>query len=331
MAQLYTNMFSLSQLAASYQQYHNQSGVKGSPQELYEPIEYIMSLGGKHARPVLCLAANDLFGGDMQRALPLAYALELFHNFTLVHDDIMDQAPLRRGKHTVHKEYGMPRAILSGDVMMIYVYEYFKHLPDKAYRKVITVFNQAAIQVCEGQQMDMNFEEREQVGLAEYLQMISYKTAVLLGASLQIGAIAADASEPQQRALYQAGVDTGIAFQIQDDILDSFGDEASFGKAIGGDIRQNKKTYLLVRALELATGDTKAQLLHYLNHEGIDAEEKVTGVKQIYQQLKVVEAAEAVRQEYHQGALEALAGLNLSPAKLEPLVGYINSLFARKI
>ncbi|CAN5252912.1 polyprenyl synthetase family protein [soil metagenome] len=324
-------MASLSQLAAIYQQYHDVSGVKGSPSELYDPVDYIMGLGGKRARPVLCLAASDLFNGDLQQALPLAYATELFHNFTLVHDDIMDQAPLRRGHHTVHKEFGMPRAILSGDVMMIYVYEYFKHLPDKAFRQVISVFNQAAIQVCEGQQLDMNFEQREHVALSEYLQMIKYKTAVLLGASLQIGGIAVGANEHDQQALYKAGVDTGIAFQIQDDILDSFGDEASFGKSIGGDIRQNKKTYLLVRAMELATGDDKVNLEHYLSAEDISPEEKVTGIKQLYNTLHVLEAAEQVRQEYHKSAIAALQSLSVAPEKLEPLVAYINSLFERKV
>lgn len=331
MLQSTISMQSLSQLANTYQQYHDASGVKGSPKELYAPVDYIMGLSGKRARPVLCLAANQMFGGDMQQALPLAYAIELFHNFTLVHDDIMDQAPLRRGKHTVHKEFGMPRAILSGDVMLIYVYEYFKHLPDAAFRQVMEVFNKAAIEVCEGQQMDMNFEERQQVQLNEYLQMISYKTAVLLGASLQIGAIAAGASKHDQEALYKVGVDTGVAFQIQDDILDSFGDEATFGKAIGGDIKQNKKTYLLIRALELATGDDKAKLEHYLNTPDADPEEKVAAVKQIYTNLKVVEAAEAVQQEYHKGALDALHSLSLGKELIAPLEDYINTLLKRKV
>ncbi len=324
-------MLSLSQLADTYQQYHDTSGIKGSPTELYTPVDYIMALSGKRARPVLCLAANQMFGGDIQQALPLAYAIELFHNFTLVHDDIMDQAPLRRGEHTVHKEFGTARAILSGDVMLIYVYEYFKHLPDGQFRQVMEVFNKAAIQVCEGQQMDMNFEERSNVALSEYLQMISYKTAVLLGASLQIGAIAAGASLKDQEAIYKVGVDTGVAFQIQDDILDSFGDEATFGKSIGGDIRQNKKTYLLIRALELATGDDKAKLEHYLNTDGIDPEEKVTAVKQVYTNLKVVAAAEAVQQEYHKGALDALHSLSLSAKQVAPLEDYINTLLKRKV
>lgn len=330
MAQLTYNMASLSQLAAQYQQYHQDSGVKGFPPELYEPVAYIMGLNGKRARPVLCLAACDLFDGDINHALPLAYAVELFHNFTLVHDDIMDQAPLRRGQHTVHKQFGMPRAILSGDVMMIHVYERFKHLPDRAFRQVMDVFNQAAIQVCEGQQLDMNFEGRQQVTLSEYLQMISYKTAVLLGASLQIGGIVAGASESDQKALYKTGVDTGIAFQIQDDILDSFGDE-NFGKSIGGDIRQNKKTFLLVRALELATGDDKTQLEHYLNNDTVDPEEKVAAIKQLYRKLQVTEAAEQLRQEYHNSALEALHGLSVPQERLEPLEDFINSLFERKV
>lgn len=324
-------MLSLPQLADTYQQYHNTAGIKGSPPELYEPVDYIMGLAGKHARPVLCLAACDLFGGDTQKALPLAYALELFHNFTLVHDDIMDQAPLRRGQHTVHKQYSLPQAILSGDLMMIYVYEYFKHLPDGPYRQVISVFNKAAIEVCEGQQLDMNFEQRDTVSLNEYLHMITNKTAVLLGASLQIGAIAAGASEQQQQAIYKVGVDTGVAFQIQDDILDSFGNEATFGKAIGGDIKQNKKTYLLLRALELATGKHKAQLQHYLTDTSPDPEEKVAAVQEIYRDLKVVEEAEKVRQMYHQGALDALYSLNLAPENIQPLESYINSLFERTV
>ncbi len=324
-------MSSLQQLAATYQQYHNTSGIKGAPKELYAPVDYIMALGGKHARPVLCLAACDMLGGDLKQALPLAYALELFHSFTLVHDDIMDEAPLRRGQPTVHKRFSMAQAILSGDVMLIHVYEHFRHLPDGAFRQVMDVFNRTAIQVCEGQQLDMNFERRHDVQLNEYLQMISYKTAVLLGASLQIGAIAAGASEKDQQALYKVGVDTGIAFQIQDDILDSFGDEATFGKSIGGDIRQNKKTYLLIRAKELATGEDKERLEHYLSTLNTDPDEKVAAVKQIYRNLKLVEAAESVRQEYHKGALEALLSVSVGREKTQPLEGYINSLFERRV
>jgi len=226
---------------------------KRDPEELYEPLSYMLELGGKRMRPVLVLLGCEMFSREAERALPQAIAIELFHNFTLIHDDIMDKAPLRRGLPTVHEKYNSNIAILSGDVMLVYAYKNLIQCKKNLIEPVVTLFNQTAVEVCEGQQLDMNFENRNDVSVKEYLKMIKLKTAVLIGCSLQTGAIIGGASAKEAERMYHAGYHLGIAFQLQDDILDSFGDEKKFGKQTGGDIIQNKKTILLIETLNRAS------------------------------------------------------------------------------
>ena len=221
-----------------------------TPPTLYDPCRYILQNGGKRIRPVLCLMASELFGEISEDAWHGAFGIELFHNFTLIHDDIMDKAPLRRGKPTVHEKYGESTALLSGDVMLVMAYDYLGRIDAAHLKPVLDLFNKTAREVCEGQQLDMDFEKEAMVGLDRYIQMIELKTSVLLAASLQMGAILGGASEGNQHKLYEFGRNLGIAFQVQDDYLDAFGDPAKFGKQVGGDILSDKKTFLMIKALE---------------------------------------------------------------------------------
>ena len=271
------------------------------PRNLYEPIDYILQLGGKHLRPVLTLIAVDLFGGDYRKALPAAAAVEVFHNFSLVHDDIMDNASLRRGKATVHQKWNSNIAILSGDAMLICAYRLLESYPPDTFAALAKLFSKTALEVCEGQQWDMDFETQTQVSIPQYLQMIRYKTAVLVGAALQMGAIIAGASIENQRLIYDFGVTIGLAFQLQDDYLDTFGDEA-FGKKIGGDILENKKTILYLKALDLADEAQRNTLIaQYATTE--ESDEKIAIVTQLFRQTG---AAEAVRDEITRTTDEAL-------------------------
>ena len=230
------------------------------PAELYEPISYLMQLGGKRMRPVLVLIATEMFDGNVLKALDAAIGIELFHNFTLMHDDIMDKAPLRRGKPTVHAKWNESAAILSGDVMFVEAYKLMIKVEDSILREVLAIFSDTASGVCQGQQADMNFEKRDEVSLAEYLEMIRQKTAVLLAGSMQIGALIGGAVPDQANLLYEFGENLGLAFQLQDDILDVYGNPEKFGKQVGGDILSNKKTFMLIKAKELATGNTKSEI-----------------------------------------------------------------------
>lgn len=271
------------------------------PQNLYEPIDYILQLGGKRLRPVLTLIAADLFGGDYRKALPAAAAVEVFHNFSLVHDDIMDNASLRRGKATVHQKWNSNIAILSGDAMLISAYRLLESYPPDTFAALAKLFSKTALEVCEGQQWDMDFETQTQVSIPQYLQMIRYKTAVLVGAALQMGAIIAGTSVENQELIYDFGVTIGLAFQLQDDYLDTFGDEA-FGKKIGGDILENKKTILYLKALALADEAQRNTLIaQYATTE--ESDEKIAIVTQLFRQTG---AAEAVRDEITRTTDEAL-------------------------
>jgi len=260
-----------------------------APKELYEPIDYILSLGGKRLRPLLTVLSYMVFEEKYEKILKPALALEVFHNFTLMHDDIMDEAPLRRGKETVHQKWNSNIAILSGDVMLVKAYELLMDLEPSVLKEVMALFNTCATEVCEGQQLDMNFESRDDVSIAEYLQMIRLKTAVLLGLSMQLGGVLAGADKKDCLHLYQAGVDIGIGFQLKDDLLDTFGDPAKFGKQVGGDIASTKKTFLLIRTLELAKGKDLQDLKSLLIEKNIPA--KIAGVSKLYQKLKVDEEA----------------------------------------
>lgn len=299
------------------------------PVSLYSPFHYMLSLGGKRLRPVLVLMACDLVCDEAERALPQALAIELFHNFTLVHDDIMDEAPLRRGLQTVHKKFSMNAAILSGDVMLVYAYVQLLQTNSSIQNAVMKLFNKTAIEVCEGQQLDVDFENRMDVTLSEYLNMITLKTSVLLAGSLKIGAMIGGANEADCDHFYAFGKHTGIAFQLQDDILDSFGDQ-KFGKQIGGDILMNKKTYLLISALENASPSERNELKDRLNEKN-NSTEKIDAILSIYKKLKVREKAEAEKQKHFELALRHLNSLSYPGERKENLRKFAVDLLERKL
>ncbi|MBW3469765.1 polyprenyl synthetase family protein [Arthrospiribacter ruber] len=269
-----------------------------SPKELYEPISYIMSLGGKRIRPLLTLLSYSLFKNDYRQALSPAAAVEVFHNFTLMHDDIMDDAPLRRGKATVHEKWNPNTAILSGDVMLVRAYDLLVDIDPVLLPKCIRLFNRTAAEVCEGQQHDMNFESMDEVEEDTYINMIRLKTAVLLGFALELGAILAGRDEKEAKLLYDFGVNIGIGFQLKDDLLDVYADKAKFGKQVGGDIIANKKTFLLIKAKELASGAIKEDLERWIASKDFDKEEKVKAVTAIYDKLHIKTLTEKKMQEY---------------------------------
>lgn len=254
----------------------------GEPAGLYDPMRYILNLGGKRLRPSLVLMTAEAFGKDPDKALPAAVALEVFHNFTLVHDDIMDNAPLRRGQVTVHEKWDLPTGILSGDVMLIYAYQLFENYDSPLFRDLVQLFSKTAREVCEGQQYDMDFENREDVELEEYLLMITYKTAVLVGAATGMGGMVAGVSRERAQAAYDFGKYLGVAFQLQDDYLDTFGDPESFGKRVGGDIIENKKTCLYIEACKLGTAEQRKELQHLFSIQPGNPEAKIDAVKEIY-------------------------------------------------
>jgi geranylgeranyl diphosphate synthase type II len=290
------------------------------PQELYEPIRYIMSLGGKRMRPLLSLLSYQLYKDDLKEVIPASLAVEIFHNFTLMHDDIMDNAPLRRGKQTVHEKWNNPVAILSGDVMLVKAYQQIiQYAPTEKLTEILQKFNQCAIEVCEGQQIDMNFEEKEAVHEDDYIEMIRLKTAVLLGFSLEYGGILAMDNEADQALLYQMGVNAGIGFQLMDDLLDVYADQDKFGKQVGGDIIANKKTYLLIKAKELATGKNSLELNQWLKAQDFDKEEKVNAVKSIYDQLNIKKLTEIKMNEYFEKAFKNLEDID-APAEKKAII-----------
>ena len=282
------------------------------PEELYKPIEYIMSLGGKRLRPLLTLMACDMFGGQSQKAIKAALAIEMFHNFTLVHDDIMDNADIRRGQPTVHIKWNQTIAILSGDLMMIKATDLLCETETNDLRTLISVFNKTAAEVCEGQQWDMNFETQNNVTEKDYLMMITLKTAVLLGCALKVGALIGGANTNDANHLYEFGKNIGIAFQLQDDILDSFGEGDKVGKKIGGDISANKKTILLIEALNSATGDDKDELYYWL---GAKSDEKIEAVLNLYSKYKVRDKAEQLKEQHLQLAFEHLKQVSIPAEK----------------
>lgn len=282
---------------------------KREPYGLYEPIEYTLASGGKRLRPRLVLLAAEMFGGEEEKVLPAALAIEVFHNFTLLHDDVMDKADIRRGRPTVHVRWNDNTAILSGDQMVIEAYTLLSRVPADRLSETLRLFNKMATEICEGQQYDMEFERREQVSIEEYMQMIRLKTSVLLATALQIGAYIAGANAAQQKALYEYGINIGLAFQIQDDILDVYGDPKTFGKAIGGDICCNKKTYMLLTALQRADDETRAELEQWLQTQD-KSDEKIQAVTDIYTRTGAREVCETVMQLHTH---EALSQLNALP------------------
>ena len=289
------------------------------PGELYEPIRYILSLGGKRLRPVLALMSCEMFDEDFSKAIYPALGVEVFHNFTLLHDDIMDNAPVRRGQKTVHEKWNENVAILSGDVMLVKAYDLFLKSTHGDLAGIISKFNKCATEVCEGQQYDMNFESRAFVSEAEYLQMIKLKTAVLLGFSVELGAIIGGANASVAEKLYDFGVNIGIGFQLKDDLLDIYADSTKFGKQTGGDIISNKKTYLLIKALELSHGAEKQRLHHWLGETDFDPKEKVREVVSIYDNLGIKALAEQKMNEFFDTGLEILGSLPIAKDKINPL------------
>ena len=296
-----------------------------SPAELYEPIDYLMSLGGKKMRPLLTIMATNIFSDDWQKAVKPAIGVEVFHNFTLMHDDIMDAAPIRRGKPTVHEKWNENIAILSGDVMMVCAYELMTAVDDKIFKHVIKRFNKTAAEVCEGQQWDMNFATRNDVTEDEYINMIRLKTSVLLGFSLELGGLIAETDEASTQLLYEIGTNIGIGFQLKDDILDVYGDPEKFGKQVGGDIIENKKTWLLLKALELG-GD----LNYWLTNKSFDKEEKVKAVTEIYNSLNIKQLAENKMNFYFDKGLKDLEKLNAPSERKQPLIALTRQLIERE-
>lgn len=297
-----------------------------SPELLYSPIKYIMGLEGKRMRPLLVLMAHQLFNSNVEKSLPSAIAIELFHNFTLLHDDIMDNAPIRRGHPTVHKKWNDNVAILSGDVMMIKAYQLLSMLDADILKDVLDVFNKAAVEVCEGQQQDMDFENQETIYLIDYMRMIECKTAVLLAASLKIGAIIAGANEKEQAHLYEFGINLGMAFQLKDDLLDVFGSPKVFGKQLGGDILANKKTFLYLKALQLADDSINARLKWYYRNND-KSKTKVNEVKAIFKNLNIKKHTVSIMKSYHVKAMKHLDSIDSD--NKESLILFSNKLMER--
>ena len=300
-----------------------------NPSGLYDPVRYMLSLGGKRMRPILTLMACDAFNGDVNAAIPPALGVEVFHNFTLLHDDIMDNAPLRRSNPTVHEKWNTNIAILAGDAMFVEACQLVMNSPSNSVKEVMKVFTKTALEVCEGQQYDMDFESMATVTIEQYIDMIRLKTAVLLGAALKMGALVADANSSDANHLYDFGVNLGIAFQLQDDILDVYGDADHFGKQVGGDILANKKTYLLITALEIAQGDLKIELLNWLSSSD-KSENKVDAVTAIYDKLNVRLIAEVKMQELYNEALLHLDAIPIPASSKQPLKDLADSLMNRK-
>lgn len=300
------------------------------PQGLYAPIAYTLASGGKRIRPTLALIACRLFGGKEEEVVPAALALEIFHNFTLLHDDVMDKAAVRRGRPTVHVKWDDNTAILSGDQMMIEAYKLLSQVREEKLPQVLRLFNKMATEICEGQQYDVDFERRDDVSIDDYMMMIRLKTSVLLATALQIGAYIADATEAQQQALYDFGIHIGLAFQLQDDILDVYGDPATFGKAIGGDILCNKKTYMLIQALRRAEGETLADLQRWLAAECPNPEEKIAAVTYIYKVTGVKQLCEEQIDRYTRLGLESLSRVALPDATKQALSDLMQGMINRQ-
>ena len=304
--------------------------LNAQPHELYEPIRYFMSLGGKRMRPMLVLMGCELFGGKVNDALDPAIGVELFHNFTLLHDDIMDNSPLRRSHPTVHEKWSVNVAILSGDAMFVKSCELMMNCSADVVQKVMAVFLDNALKVCEGQQFDMNFEQAEKIALSSYIRMIELKTAVLLGASLEIGALLGGASKTDAEFIYEFGRNIGIAFQLQDDILDVYGDELKFGKQKGRDIVSNKKTFLMIKALEMANSYTHEELRNWMQASNYKEDEKVKAVTAIYDFLGVRDLARKEMMLYYDKGMQALDKIQVTGARKQDLISFAESLMVRE-
>jgi geranylgeranyl diphosphate synthase type II len=301
------------------------------PRNLYEPIHYILDLGGKRMRPVLTLMSAEVFDADYKKALPAALAVEVFHNFSLVHDDIMDDAPLRRGKETVHEKWNLNTGILSGDAMLILAYQYFEQYEPIIFRDLAKLFSKTALEVCEGQQWDVDFEERNDVTIPEYLKMIQYKTAVLVAAAMKMGAIIAETSEENANLIYDFGLNLGLAFQLQDDFLDAFGDPETFGKQVGGDIIENKKTYLYLKAVAFSKEAEAKELRRLFSIQPEDNTEKIKTVKELFNNSGASKATQDAIQDFTFKAFQTLDKMNISTEKKGMLKAFGENLMGRKV
>jgi geranylgeranyl diphosphate synthase type II len=301
------------------------------PASLYEPIDYILTLGGKRLRPVLTLMSADFFGGNYKQALDASLAVEMFHNFSLVHDDIMDNAPLRRGHQTVHEKWDVNTGILSGDAMLILAYQLFETYEPKVFMQLAVLFSKTALEVCEGQQYDVDFETRNDVTISQYIKMIEYKTAVLIGASLQMGAIIAEASQSCQEKIYAFGKNLGIAFQLQDDYLDAFGNPLTFGKQVGGDIIANKKTFLYLTALQKSTPAEAQELSSLFATMPKDPSDKITAVKEIFVSSGAAKATEDEIVRYTNTSISLLQDIKISQQHKDTLKSFADFLMNRNV
>ncbi|PIF32340.1 geranylgeranyl diphosphate synthase type II [Flavobacterium sp. 9] len=324
-------MHDISQYQDFFIKYLENQSISKEPKNLYEPIEYILGLGGKRMRPVLTLMASEVFDTDYKVALPAAMAVEVFHNFSLVHDDIMDDAPLRRGQETVHEKWDLNTGILSGDAMLILAYQYFEQYDPNVFRDLAKLFSKTALEVCEGQQWDVDFEKRNDVTIPEYLKMIEYKTAVLVAAAMKMGAIVAKTSEKEGDLIYDFGLNLGLAFQLQDDFLDAFGDPETFGKQVGGDIIENKKTYLYLKAREFSSPEKASELEKLFSLNLDDNTDKIETAKSIFNESGASKATQDAIEMYTFKAFDTLEKMDINAEKKDILRTFGENLMGRKV
>ncbi|MEN2398231.1 polyprenyl synthetase family protein [Flavobacterium sp. MC2016-06] len=324
-------MHKISQYQDFFINYLKKQSIQKEPKNLYEPIEYILGLGGKRMRPVLTLMAAEVFDANYEAALPAAMAVEVFHNFSLVHDDIMDDAPLRRGQETVHEKWDLNTGILSGDAMLILAYQYFEQYEPAVFRDLAKLFSKTALEVCEGQQLDVDFERRNDVTIPEYLKMIEYKTAVLVAAAMKMGAIVAGTSEKEAALIYDFGLNLGLAFQLQDDYLDAFGDPETFGKQVGGDIIENKKTYLYLKAIAFSSAEKAAVLQELFTKELDDNQDKIETAKAIFNESGASSATQEAIEAFTFKAFETLEKMEINAEKKNILRTFGENLMGRKV
>lgn len=322
--------YSATQLSNKIENAIREISFNEDPKSLFDPISYILSLGGKRIRPLLTLLATNLFSEDVEISVKPALGLEIFHNFSLLHDDLMDKSDMRRGKPTVHKKWDDNTAILSGDAMLIESYNYISSVPAEMLPKVLQLFSETAMGVCKGQQYDMDFETRNDVTEQEYLEMIRLKTAVLLACSLKMGALLANAAETDADLLYDFGINIGLAFQLKDDLLDVYGDPKTFGKNIGGDIVNNKKTFLLIKALKTSNEKQRKELSEWISSEKFDKEEKISAVKKIYDELFLKSISENLIEKYYLAALDCLSAINIADERKKVLIALAENLMYRE-
>ena len=324
-------MFTASELLEKFNSHIANLQFTRTPKGLYAPVEYVLSMGGKRIRPVLMLMAYNLYQEDVTRIYAPATGIEVYHNYTLLHDDLMDRADRRRGKETVHKVWNDNTAILSGDAMLILAYQFMAECSPAFLKEVMDLFSLTALEICEGQQMDMEFEQRNDVAAEEYLEMIRLKTSVLLAASLKIGALLGGASSEDAEQLYDFGMNLGVAFQLKDDFLDVYGDAAVFGKNIGGDILCNKKTYMLIKAFEHADEEQLTRLNAWVDAVAFNPEEKVAAVTELYNRIGVKELCEKKMEEYCERAMESLLAVKVADEKKEELKNLMANLMHREV